>query len=298
VLDGSLNGSEPEWSQVRQLFEQEKVEEFSISSDSVLTMKLRDAAEGSEIMRYQLYDFQMFYDELNDLVLEQTAKGIITGYDYPDPQRPSLLEILLPYALMLGAVIAFLYFMVLRPQGGGGGDRMAKFGTANIRTLSDKDKVRATLALSRMSGWNGMIAGQIIDLAGEKKALGYNTLIKLHTLKTGCLIRCAAMLGCIAANVPDDDERYTDAISYAEKIGLAFQIIDDVLDKIGDASILGKTVGKDENSQKTTFLSFMSVNDAIEMAKRLTNEAISVIQKYDNSDLLIELANYLLTRNR
>ena len=81
VLDGSLNGSEPEWSQVRQLFEQEKVEEFSISSDSVLTMKLRDAAEGSEIMRYQLYDFQMFYDELNDLVLEQTAKGIITGYD-------------------------------------------------------------------------------------------------------------------------------------------------------------------------------------------------------------------------
>jgi geranylgeranyl pyrophosphate synthase len=165
-------------------------------------------------------------------------------------------------------------------------------------TLSDKDKVRATLALSRMSGWNGMIAGQIIDLAGEKKALGYNTLIKLHTLKTGCLIRCAAMLGCIAANVPDDDERYTDAISYAEKIGLAFQIIDDVLDKIGDASILGKTVGKDENSQKTTFLSFMSVNDAIEMAKRLTNEAISVIQKYDNSDLLIELANYLLTRNR
>ena len=140
VLDGSLNGSEPDWSQVRQLFEQEKVEEFSISSDSVLTMKLRDAAEGSEIMRYQLYDFQMFYDELNDLVLEQTAKGIITGYDYPDPQRPSLLEVLLPYALMLGAVIAFFYFMVLRPQGGGGGDRMAKFGTANIRVLSDKDK--------------------------------------------------------------------------------------------------------------------------------------------------------------
>ena len=164
--------------------------------------------------------------------------------------------------------------------------------------LTDKDKVRATLALARMSGWNGMIAGQIIDLSGEKKALGYNTLLKLHTLKTGCLIRCAAMFGCIAANIPDDDERYTDAISYAEKIGLAFQIIDDVLDKVGDATILGKTVGKDENSQKTTFLSFMSVEDAIEMAKQLTNEAISVIQKYDNSDLLIELANYLLTRNR
>jgi len=139
VLDGSLNGSEPEWSQVRQLFVQEKVEEFSISSDSMLTMKLRDAAEGSEIMRYQLYDFQLFYDELNDLVLEQTAKGIITSYDYPEPRQPNWLEILLPYVLMLGAVVIFLYFTVIRPQSGGG-DRMAKFGSASVRVLSDKDK--------------------------------------------------------------------------------------------------------------------------------------------------------------
>lgn len=164
--------------------------------------------------------------------------------------------------------------------------------------LSDNAKVRATLALARMSGWNGMIAGQIIDLAGEKKTLGYNTLIKLHTLKTGCLIRCAAMLGCISANVSEDDARFADAITYSEKIGLAFQILDDILDKVGDQAIIGKTVGKDEDSKKTTFLSFMSIEEASEMAKRLTNEAIAVIRKYDNSEMLVELANYLLTRNR
>ena len=163
--------------------------------------------------------------------------------------------------------------------------------------LPDSSKVNAVSVLSRMSGWNGMIAGQIIDLAGEKSKLEYETLIKLHSLKTGCLIRCAAIFGCIAAGIPEGDERYRDAVNYASGIGLAFQIIDDILDRIGDEAVLGKSIGKDENSQKTTFLTFMSVEEAREMANKLTDEAISSIRKYHGSELLVELAGYLLERN-
>ena len=108
VMDNAFDVEEPTWSQVRQLFLQEKVEEFAISPDYLLTMKVRDAAEGAEVQYYQLHDFQLFYDELNDLVQEQTARGIITAYDYPDPAKTNWLEILLPYALILGGVV-FLY---------------------------------------------------------------------------------------------------------------------------------------------------------------------------------------------
>ena len=162
--------------------------------------------------------------------------------------------------------------------------------------LSDRQKVMASLTLSKMSGWNGMIAGQIIDLAGEKTRLDYSTLLKLHSLKTGCLIRCAAIFGCIAAGISESDERYVDAVNYASKIGLAFQIIDDILDKIGDEKELGKSIGKDENSQKTTFLTFMSIDEAMQMAKQLTDEAIASVSKYEGSELLCELAKYLLNR--
>ena len=139
VMEDSMADDEPGYSQVRQLFQQEKVEEFTITSDAVLIMKLRDAAEGSETLSYQLYDFQLFYDDFNDLVQEQAAKGIIKAYDYPEPQRTNWLEALLPYVLLLGGVMLFWFFLASR-QPGGGGDRMSKFGSANIRSLTDKDK--------------------------------------------------------------------------------------------------------------------------------------------------------------
>ena len=132
---------ELEYSQVRQLFLQEKVESFAIGTNKTLVMHLWEEVQGSKTVRYRLYDFQLFYDDLNDLVQQQYSRGVIKAYDYPDPETINWLAEFLPWLLVLAAVGVVCYFTMVRSQGGmGGADRMARFGTAHTRTLSDKDK--------------------------------------------------------------------------------------------------------------------------------------------------------------
>ncbi|MCF2665247.1 ATP-dependent zinc metalloprotease FtsH [Oscillibacter valericigenes] len=134
-----MNSSAPQldYAQVRQLFQQEKVEELTVSEGHVLTLKLKDSTDK---VRYQLYSFELFYEDLDPLIQEQYAKGIIKHYDYPPKESTNWLEILLPWILMAGVVALLWYLMAARAQGGMGPDRMAKFGAARTRGLSDKDK--------------------------------------------------------------------------------------------------------------------------------------------------------------
>ena len=131
-----------DYSQVRQLFIQEKVESFKIDSGYNLTLNLREERDdGVKTLHYRLYDFQLFFDDLNELVQQQYALGVLTGYDYPPPKTTNWLEILLPGLLILVAVGLMGYLFLFRSQGGGmGPDRMAKFGTAHTRTLTEKDR--------------------------------------------------------------------------------------------------------------------------------------------------------------
>ena len=129
-----------EFSQVEQLFRQEKVESFVIR-DNTLLMTLRGEPEGRNTLRYELYDFDLFYDSLGELVEEQTARGIIASYDYQQDHSTNWLEILLPFLLTAALVGGVGYLFLLRGQGGGmGADRMARFGSARTRVLSEKDK--------------------------------------------------------------------------------------------------------------------------------------------------------------
>ena len=129
------------YAEVVQLFEQEKVASFAFSDSHTLNLTLRDRPEGQETLRYQIYDFSLFYNDLNDLVQEQKAKGIISNYEYPPPETTNWLEVLLPWLLMALILGGMWYLMAVRAQGGGmGPDRMAKFGAARTRTLPDKDK--------------------------------------------------------------------------------------------------------------------------------------------------------------
>ena len=156
----------------------------------------------------------------------------------------------------------------------------------------------AVAYLASCAGRYGMVGGQIMDLAGEKRTLTLDELLKLHSLKTGALISAAAVMGALAAGVTLNDPRMKDVVTYAENVGLAFQIVDDILDQTGDSTALGKNVGVDAARQKSTFLSFYSLEEARFYAERLTHEAVEALRKYPDSDALRSLAEWLCTREK
>ena len=162
---------------------------------------------------------------------------------------------------------------------------------------SAASRANAALALSRGAGSHGMVKGQVIDLYGEQHALSLEELHELHAGKTGALIGAAVRLGCFAAELDADDSRIQALSLYAEKIGLAFQVIDDVLDCTQSAEVLGKSVGSDKRDGKTTFMSFYSPKEAMEYAKQLTSQAIEAIRDLPNIGRLVDLAEYLTIRN-
>ena len=124
---------EPEisYAEVVQLFEQEKVKSFTVQ-DTTLTLKLREAVDGKTELRKELYDFDLFYDDLNDLVVGQKAAGILEDYNYSANHSPNYLAIALPYVIAVAGLFAIWYFFSMRASGGGN-DRMAKFGNATFR---------------------------------------------------------------------------------------------------------------------------------------------------------------------
>lgn len=156
--------------------------------------------------------------------------------------------------------------------------------------------VQAIATLAEAAGMYGIVGGQHIDMAGETEELDLPTLERMHSYKTGAMFRASAVMGAIAAGVSLDDERMKDVIDYSEKIGLVFQIIDDILDVTGSVEMLGKKTGRDEKESKTTSLRFHSIEEAFYRAERLTRLAIDAVSKYENSDFLTDLAIFLLNR--
>ena len=128
---------EPEisYAEVVQLFEQEKVKSFTVQ-DTTLTLKLREAVDGKTELRKELYDFDLFYDDLNDLVVEQKAAGILEDYNSSANHSPNYLAIALPYVIAVAGLFAIWYFFSMRASGSGN-DRMAKFGNATFRHGSE-----------------------------------------------------------------------------------------------------------------------------------------------------------------
>jgi len=170
------------------------------------------------------------------------------------------------------------------------------FGIVTASDAAPENIVSAVAMLSQCAGANGMIGGQVLDLMGETEKFDTDTLETLQSMKTGELIRASVILGCLAGEA--SDELAAAAEKYAMGVGRAFQVIDDILDATGDEAALGKPIGSDKESGKTTFLSFMTVDEAREYAKKLTEDAKSAISGYEGSDVLCSLADYLITRNK
>lgn len=153
------------------------------------------------------------------------------------------------------------------------------FETAMKSNLSAEITVKAAKELAKAAGVMGMVGGQVLDLQNEGKKVGVSDLQKTDELKTGELIRAACALGCVCAGA--DDKKIAAAEKYAHDIGIAFQIVDDILDVTSDEETLGKPIGSDEENQKSTYVSLLGIEKSRKTAEELTLNAQKALDAFD-----------------
>jgi geranylgeranyl diphosphate synthase type II len=155
--------------------------------------------------------------------------------------------------------------------------------------------VEAIALLSKLAGVMGMIGGQAIDLQSEGKAISLSRLQTMDKLKTGALMKAACALGAVLAGA--DETKRTALTQYAEALGQAFQIVDDILDVTADEAALGKPVGSDEAQHKSTYVSLLGLDGARAMAQKYTDGAIRALAVFgEDAAFLRRLAEDLMTR--
>lgn len=159
--------------------------------------------------------------------------------------------------------------------------------------ISFEKAVKLVKIISSSVGVDGMIGGQVIDIESEKRKISLDELNTLQSLKTGALIEASCQMGCVLA---DREDLIDYANKYADLIGRAFQIVDDILDVEGSFEEMGKTIGKDENSEKSTYVTLLGLEKSKEISSQLTNDAIKVLENFENTAYLKELTEYLLAR--
>lgn len=164
----------------------------------------------------------------------------------------------------------------------------------NTARIGADVQIKAIHALSRASGMEGMIGGQVLDMQAEDAQISLDQLKTLQDLKTGALICVAAQLGCLIGGA--SGEQTAAALEYARCIGLAFQIQDDILDIEGDEEALGKPIGSDAENGKSTYPSLLGVARCHELVGELTQQAIQALTPFTDTGMLPALAQMLSER--
>ena len=289
-----------EYSQIRQLFEQEKVESVTFPDEHTLELHLREKVKSlgdTDTVRYRIYDFAIFYEDLNDLIVEQKAAGIITSYDYPAAPTTNWLTMLLPYVLVAVVLGLLWYFLIVRAQGGGmGPDKMAKFGTARTRTLTDKDR-KITFADVAGADEEKEELQEIVEfLKDPKKYISLGARIPKGVLLVGppgtgkTLLAKAvageAGVGFLSISGSDFVELYVgvgasrvrDLFDQAKKNSPAIVFIDEI-DAVGRQRGTGLGGGHDEREQTLNQL-------LVEMDGFAANEGVVVLAATNRADVL------------
>ena len=171
---------------------------------------------------------------------------------------------------------------------------------SNNLNVTEKSVLLAIKCLSTCSGILGMAGGQMIDLNASKIIRSYDQLTKMHAMKTGALIKCAALLGYYAYTDAPNSKIENQLETFATNLGIAFQIRDDVLDEISSSEQLGKAVGSDKKNEKITALSYINLKEAQQEINRLTNASIEAVRGAlgEKAYVLVELAKYLIERDK
>ena len=234
---------------------------FSIDNESAL----RVAAAIECVHTYSL-----IHDDLPAMDDDNMRRGLPTTHKKYDDAT----------AILAGDALLTLAFEILSDE----------------KTHSDAEiRCDLILALSRAIGAKGMVGGQMIDLKAENQSLQQDEIIRMQHMKTGELIIFSCEVGAILAKVSDD--RRMALKKYAENIGLAFQIVDDLLDIEGNSEDIGKTAGKDIEAGKATLVSFKGVEEARALADELINNAVSHMDVFDEkSEVLKSLAKFVINR--
>lgn len=166
-----------------------------------------------------------------------------------------------------------------------------------VESVGARRAAQAAGILAAAAGARGMVGGQVIDLMSEGRMISLDTLKTMDECKTGALIVAAAEMGCVLGGA--DEEQMKAAENYAKAIGLAFQIVDDILDVTSDTQTLGKPVGSDVGNDKCTYVSLMGLENAKKAAVELTQTAVSSLDCFGQSaGYLIQLAQELASRKK
>ena len=287
---------EPEisYAEVVQLFEQEKVKSFTVQ-DTTLTLKLREAVDGKTELRKELYDFDLFYDDLNDLVVEQKAAGILEDYNYSANHSPNYLAIALPYVIAVAGLFAIWYFFSMRASGGGN-DRMAKFGNATFRHGSESAR-KTTFADVAGADEEKEELAEIVDFLrdpqrfvelGARIPKGVLLVGPPGTGKTLLARAVAGEAGVEFLSISGSDfvemyvgvgaSRVRDLFEQAKKVSPAIVFIDEI-DAVGRRRGAGLGGGHDEREQTLNQL-------LVEMDGFSANEGVIVIAATNRQDIL------------
>ncbi|GAA0743464.1 polyprenyl synthetase family protein [Clostridium oceanicum] len=155
--------------------------------------------------------------------------------------------------------------------------------------------IEASMEISKAAGAEGMIAGQVVDILSENKSIPIEKLNYMHENKTGALIKASIKAGAILSNAPKEDINNFE--KFGKKLGMAFQIRDDILDVVGNSKTLGKNVKSDEENHKTTFVTVYGLDKCNEMCEKLTKECLDILSNIGkNTGDLEKLTLFLLKR--
>ncbi len=295
-MNVSPRAAQPSYAEVKALFEQEKVKSFTVA-DTTLTLTLREPdADGRTTLTKDLYDFDLFYADLNELVTAQKAAGILEDFDYHADHSPNYLTMLLPYVVAILGIFAIWYFLSMRTAGAGGNVGVAKFGAAAVRSGRDGARVTKFADVAGADEEKEELREIVAFLREPEKFIDLGARIPKGVLLvgppgTGKTLLARAVAGeaeveFLSISGSDFVEMYVgvgasrvrDLFEQAKKVAPAIVFIDEI-DAVGRQRGTGLGGGHDEREQTLNQL-------LVEMDGFGTNEGVVVMAATNRADIL------------